>query len=284
AENSGTMFFFLSGYLFCSGRKFSLRGKLSYILRRLVLPYFLFTIPISVIKPFVHGETLSITDIVTSEITGHASWFVAALVTAELLFSLMLWKFGRNKAAICISSVVMLMFSVIFGNMEGGYIYNKVNIWHINEAFMAFFCMGLGFVYKMDEERLDGFMKIPVLLVLGAVLIVFKYYENSIGMSMIVSPVIISCYPVFLADIIIFFILFVKLAKSMPEMPYMTFVGRNSLYHYFLCGASPTLVGIVMTRFLPYDGNCLLLFSAFVLSMTLCSLAVKAILLVVERR
>ena len=48
AQNAITLFFFLSGYLFCSDREYSLHDKLAYILRRLVVPYFLFTIPISI--------------------------------------------------------------------------------------------------------------------------------------------------------------------------------------------------------------------------------------------
>lgn len=284
AQNAITLFFFLSGYLFCSDREYSLHDKLAYILRRLVVPYFLFTIPISIIKPFVYGERPCAVDIVVSEISGSASWFVAALVTAELLFSLMVWKFGKNKLAIGLSAIIMLMFSVIFGNTEDAYIYNKVNIWHVNEAFIAFFCMALGFMYRMEEKRMDGYIGIPVLLVLGVLLVAIKYYETAMEMNMIVSPTIISFYPLFIADIIIFIIIFINMVKKMPSLPYMMFVGRNSLYHYFLCGASPTLSAIIMRRLLPYEGNFITILPAFILSMIICSLTVKAIIMAVGKR
>jgi fucose 4-O-acetylase-like acetyltransferase len=38
-------FFFLSGYLFLSGKPFSAHSKMMTIVRRLIIPYFFFTLP-----------------------------------------------------------------------------------------------------------------------------------------------------------------------------------------------------------------------------------------------
>ena len=82
-------FFFLSGYLFYKDTPFSLQLKLKAIARYLLLPYFIFTTFIAIPKALAHG--FDIPETLFSVLTGQASWFIAALIVAEIVFSTVLW-------------------------------------------------------------------------------------------------------------------------------------------------------------------------------------------------
>ena len=67
--------FFISGYLFIGDKGFSFAHKLKSIARSLVLPYFIFTIILGVLKiVFQHADAA---EVFTKIILGQASWFVA---------------------------------------------------------------------------------------------------------------------------------------------------------------------------------------------------------------
>ena len=82
------VFFFLSGYLMYKQQGFSLRCKMVSIGRSLLLPYFLFTTVLALPKAFVHGHSLDWESLLLPILTGRASWFIAALIVSEVVFSL----------------------------------------------------------------------------------------------------------------------------------------------------------------------------------------------------
>lgn len=85
--NALTAFFFISGFLFWKGKPFQIKNKMTSIFRSLVIPYFIFTTAMAVPKAMVHGENIEITNIIKQILSGNASWFIAALIIAELFFA-----------------------------------------------------------------------------------------------------------------------------------------------------------------------------------------------------
>ena len=85
--NALCVFFFLSGYLFFKPQGFSLCAKLVSITRGIILPYFIFTSLIAVPKALVHDHFTSLASLTYDIVSGQASWFVAALAVAEVLFA-----------------------------------------------------------------------------------------------------------------------------------------------------------------------------------------------------
>ena len=85
------VFFVISGYLiYKNGEDLDVPRKLKSIMRTLVMPYFIFTTLMALPKSVAHGEDFDLEGVVIGIITGQASWFVAALAVAEILFVMLL--------------------------------------------------------------------------------------------------------------------------------------------------------------------------------------------------
>lgn len=97
--NALVMFFFISGFLFYKENNFHIKQKIKSIFRTLIKPYFIFTAIISIPKAIVHGENIEIINIIKQILLGHASWFIAALIIAEFIFSIILY-FSKEKISI----------------------------------------------------------------------------------------------------------------------------------------------------------------------------------------
>lgn len=116
------IFFYLSGYLIFRSEGFSLRHKMRSILHRLVIPYLAFTTLMAIPKALAHGIALSSNTVqllVESIVLGQASWFVAALIVAELIFALILHVSRENIWAVVLTAVLGLPTS-LFVSRHGG--------------------------------------------------------------------------------------------------------------------------------------------------------------------
>ena len=97
--NALVMFFFISGFLFYKENNFHIKKKIKSIFRSLIKPYFIFTAIISIPKTMVHGENIEMINIIKQILLGHASWFIAALIIAEFIFSIILYV-SKEKTSI----------------------------------------------------------------------------------------------------------------------------------------------------------------------------------------
>ena len=163
-ENALAMFFFLSGYLFYKDngtihpkQKIKDNGtihpkqKIFSIAVNLIIPYFIFTTLIALPKALAHGEEINILTLASEILLGEASWFIAALIVADIIFSLLLWiTRGRH---IILTPIIIILTALAFaiGNMENAN-YNTYNFWHINEALLALLFLYLGYTYHQFED------------------------------------------------------------------------------------------------------------------------------------
>lgn len=122
------VFFFLSGYLMFKANGFNIKHKIKSIYRTLLLPYFIFTIAITITKTWVRGQQLVFPDFVTSIITGQASWFIAALITAELIFSIVLHLCREKIEAVAMISFTLSATLLVFHDKI------NMNFWQIQNA------------------------------------------------------------------------------------------------------------------------------------------------------
>ena len=79
------VFFFISGYLI-KLESFDFRKMLNSICKKLLFPYFVFTIIIYFPKAIVRGADLSLGTFLVDSFGGYASWFVAALAVSFLIW------------------------------------------------------------------------------------------------------------------------------------------------------------------------------------------------------
>ena len=251
-ENFLALFFFVSGFLFYRETEFDLKHKFKSILKTIVLPYFIFTSVISLPKALVHGSELS-TDLITDIIFGQASWFVTALVVAEIIFSLLILLSAKNKYIMPVVCFACGITSV--------YISPSFNFWHYHNALLAMPFLYMGYIFHKHEIPVTWFVNNKVFVSAGIILLIgMKYMEHTASLRMLFEPVIITSFTLFFIDTMMFITLFILLIKHIRPYNMICWTGRNSLVYYFLCGGVPLVTNrILVLAGINYGNNIIVL-------------------------
>ncbi len=290
-------FFFISGYLFQSDTCFSLSHKLRSVFTRLLLPYFLFTLLMTPLKLLAHGTALTSDNVFASLceiVQGQASWFIAALIVAELVLALFISISDTLVKPLLIISLCLSALMPISGDSA------LCNLWHWQEALLALPIICCGYITRRHEDRADSetnhlfdchfSRKAPLLLstLSLTLLALLKLLEYHMGYTLTFSVINVSNYFVFYADIALSLITLFAAIKafsdsnqsfsgSYPNTNYsqplikhtlrlISFTGRHSLIYYFLCGGVPLLLSRLFTLIgFPYRGSYISVLLLFLL-------------------
>ena len=268
-------FFFLSGYLFYRETPVSLRHKLYGVFRWLLVPYLVFTSLLALPKAWAHHSFQGFGNLAVDVLTGQASWFVSALIVAELLFILTL-RFFKSSWGMAALALVMLLAAAVFGNRLSAW-HNNCNLWHVNEALLGYFFMTLGYYFHRYEgvfahsPRLSDGESAPFglgvrtvrtvsprrsdceseafgLIVLALLFLLCKYLILSNHAQVVFGPIIVSNYPLFIADLIVSVLLLVGVFRRLPSISFLCWVGKRSIVYYFICGGVPLVVGRLLVK------------------------------------
>ena len=243
-------FAFVSGYLFdYKQQPFSIRHKLKAILRSLIIPYFLFATIILLGKWILGHSNLSLGDLLIKIITGQASWYIAALILAEILFAVIM-KLTREKrlAMVAVCLVFYILLSIFHNSFGQSFRDSIPNWWRWQEALLILMFLSFGDLYRHYEKRLSWLNTNWALIVLVAISVALKIVVYQFELQMLVADISISYYSIFLIDGILISLLIVNIARRLPKLTLITFIGRNSLIVYFLSGTIPLFVSMVFNR------------------------------------
>ena len=269
-------FFFLSGYLFLSGKPFSARSKMMTIVRRLIIPYFFFTLLFVLPKAIVHDEMNELSTMIIKIFLGQSSWFLSALIVGELLFVLLIQLTKGKDLYIGLFAILCLVLTGIIGNHYSPWL-NPYNYWHINEAILACFLMSAGFLFQKHEHRFQHYFNRFTLTILLLIFLLLKLVIIRNGMEMVLGSIHASNYPVFIADLLVSILLMISIFRYIPKISFMQWTGQRSLVYYFICGGVPLIVTMSFNKFgWPYSGYLSLLM-AFIVVYLLSSLLTFAI-------
>ena len=269
-------FFFLSGYLFLSGKPFSARSKMMTIVRRLIIPYFFFTLLFVLPKAIVHDEMNELSTMIIKIFLGQSSWFLSALIVGELLFVLLIQLTKGKDLYIGLFAILCLVLAGIIGNHYSPWL-NPYNYWHINEAILACFLMSVGFLFQKHERRFQQYFNRFTLTILLLIFLLLKLVIIRNGMEMVLGSIHASNYPVFIADLLVSILLMISIFRYIPKISFMQWTGQRSLVYYFICGGVPLIVAMSFNKFgWPYSGYMSLLM-AFIVVYLLSSLLTFAI-------
>ena len=260
------VFFFLSGYLFYSQKPVNIRYKLYRILRSLVIPYFIFSTLMALPKAFIHHESIDIISIAQEILLGKASWFVPALIVAELLFIAILCIPKRRNMFIIILSILMLLLSFLIGNrFNPSPLIYSYNIWHINEALLGCSFMAFGYMYHHIENIINTKRNIYMMILLLIAVMIVKYMVLTTCTDMVFGPIIVSNYPLFIIDLILTTILLVNIFQFLPNCKIIQWTGSHCLVYYFICGAIPLLTSKLLHTIGVYSNNYIMILMVFLL-------------------
>ena len=260
------VFFFLSGYLMFKANGFDIKHKIKSICLTLLLPYFLFTIGITITKTWVRGQQLVFPDLITHIITGQASWFIAALITAELLFSIVLHLCREKIGAVAMVSFTLSGIPLVF--------HDKINMsfWQIQNALLAVFFLFLGYAYHRYESHFKILSR-PIYLLIGVLfMVIIKLVVYTRSIDLFINPIVISHYPLFFLNVLVSLLVLTTLSKNIPTVPLIQWTGRNSIVYYFLSGAVPLITQKLFTAIgLAYNQNYFIILAAFAVVYLLAS-------------
>lgn len=240
-DNALCTFFFISGYLFYKNSPFDIKYKFRAIIRTIIIPYFIFMTIIAFPKALAHGEFTSVSTIVISILLGQESWFITALVTVEILFSVLLYCNEYHKWILPTCVITTLAISIILNENE---FLLAHNYWNVKDGLLAVSFLYIGYLYHQKEEiinRIKTFYYIIILLLF----IISKIAIIKYGIECYLGPVFINNFAVFIIDNLFAIILITKLCKTLPNIKPISWVGSHVIVFYFLCGGVPLIISAV---------------------------------------
>lgn len=250
-DNSLLAFVFISGYLFVkqSYDTFDLHHKLLSILRGITLPYFIFTTAIAFPKALVRDDT-TLVEALTSVITGHASWFLAALMLAEMLFALIIYFSSKSKNTttwlfIC-CTLPYFFIAIIYQVIPNDFLHD-INIWCWQNALMMLLFLFAGMMCR-QRQLLHHLQQPKLLVILALIIFAIKWMVTSEGMTLTMEPIKVSSFALLLVDGMAGALLIVGGCHHLPDNIFLQFIGRHSLVYYFICGATPMAVCLALKK------------------------------------
>lgn len=253
-------FVFISGYLFPTHNHLVVSKKIKSIFRTLVVPYLFFCTLFYFPKAFIHQQDVSLSESIFNILSGQSSWFICALVVAELVFMGLVQLFKGNKMA-----VFFVSFSCFFLATQWQEPNN--NYWSAVQAliFMPFLCMG----WLAKQHSLAISTKVFALV--SALFIALKVVGTQININEVIAPLLINQPLIFMIDMMIGIVIIIFIAQKINRNIFLEHVGKHSLICYFLCGGVPLLftkafekIGLSYNN-APYLLPLIFLFSAIVI-------------------
>jgi len=242
--NALCTFYFISGFLFCGRKGFTLQRKLISILRGLLIPYFIFTTILVLPKSFFRNEPAG--EILTDIIMGNGSWFVASLIVAEVIYALVMSL--KRRWLLHTLAALSLVLAYILNETN---IYTGPNIWNFQSSLLALPFIHLGYMAHRYRGQLGMLLKPRIITIFILCSIAIKLFVAYTSPDMLIAPVMISSFPLFLADTICLIIVGVGLTSRLPYIGWLQWVGRHTLIYYFFCGAIPAFIAYLLP---PYQG------------------------------
>lgn len=251
------VFFILSGYLMYK-TTFNIKHKLYSIFRTLFIPYIVFTTAMYIPKNIIHSNGIDFVEMTKNILMGQASWFIAALIIAELIFLIGIWISKGKNMPLAIMGVLGFGLSIYLSFK------NQTYFWQLDNALQALLFLYIGYLYHQYESIINTINKMPYTLLLFLLLIGIKIYEYNIQMDMLIWHIHITNYPIFLIDSMIFSLMAIQLFQNLPPIKWLSWIGKHSIVYYFLCGGIPLITSKLLHYIgLNYDGNYLYILLAF---------------------
>ncbi|MCM1452033.1 MAG: acyltransferase family protein [Clostridium sp.] len=226
-----TAFFFVSGYLYKSGQRFSY--VLEQRIRTLLIPLFLLGIlMIGMSKIISYKERVdildSLKDLFIQSGFEHSPilWFVAALFVYSVFFYFVdRWC----KTTLQFVMVIAVLFIV---NCVTNYVLHIRFYWHLHSLGFGIFYMGLGRLYRQYEDQIDKnikwWMVVICLLCYVAYIAYSQKYISCGGSETIIDAMILTLMGL---------VLIITISKKyLGGSKLLLFVGANSLFYFAFHG------------------------------------------------
>lgn len=248
-------FFLISGYLLFwkqlstpkilenSSEYISGSGKTLFlnVFYRIIIPSTLFSIIEFLPSCLIQGRTIDVGFALYKTIGGGTYWFTSALAVAECLCLLM---FISRKGNMWFYTIVCITFGAVGLVIVNQRILQN-DIWAWKQGIIAVVFLALGGLYWRYEKAIDKMMRwcivLPLLLAYVIMVIVYKDFCDPIISTLSIQPLgfvtsAMAC------------LLLIWLCKKIPEVKWISFIGRNSIGFYFMSGALPISISLIVHK------------------------------------
>lgn len=243
------VFFFVSGYLFFRkayglGQSQTWRHQFGNVFFRLVVPTMLFAALLYVPKTLFHRQVASWAGFGFSVVGGTTFWFTSALALIQISAIGLLWLMRLVNLS---RRLTMAMMMVVGTCLWLGFtqIHAPFNAfpWSFTSGMHYFIFFVLGGCFSASSLLNDySRPRHPFLFVLPfAVYVVLSLFVG--------HPHAMLDHLLRLVAAMVGLACFVPLACLVPPSRWQTFVGRNSIAFYFLCGLMPALWAFLFRHF-----------------------------------
>lgn len=237
-------FYFLSGYLlYQEGQTYDnkyLAYKTQRIVKGLVIPYFLFTTLMAVPKSYVHGYDIA--DTIIDIVMGNASWFITALIVAELFFIIILRFCRRKTVALAVMSIAGILLARLLSQVT------YLNPWRYIEALAVFVFLFLGYLYHQYERFFHRWNRLYTMVGAAVFIIIMKVITESYHIELTIHPLRITSISIYMIDAIIGIALIVSISQLMVSNRLIEYTGKLSILIYFLNGGVSVFTSTIMNR------------------------------------
>lgn len=282
-------FYFISGYLFfrkqlsepllSQDKKtyFSIGGKslVNNIFYRLLLPTIFFSVIEFFPSHLLRNHRFVWSTFMYKTIGGCTYWFTAALVVAELMLFLLLITRKKNIwfYFICSCGIFILGRYLVENNISIFESYPSLP-WHYRHGMYAIIFLALGGLYWRYEFTINKLInKYIVALMLIVYVISLLIYPNEF--RVLVSMLDVNYLGILLS--VISTIVLIEFCKFLPYCRILNYIGNNTLGLYFMSGALPIVLSMLLNRFMAanYLGLSFVFFTSLAIGLITVSLINK---------
>ncbi len=239
------VFFFLSGYLLYKENQVYDNRFISYkikrIFRTLVIPYFIFTTIMALPKVYYHG--LALDDVLMDIILGNASWFVATLISAELLF-ILIFRLNHLINAHIILAIISILGLIVVPFIDS----ITFDPWCYLQCSVVTIFLFLGFVFHEYESYLKKLNWYYVLFITTIFIIILKMIVYRENITLSIYPLDINNILFYVFDGLIGILLIVSLSKIILSNRIIEYTGKLSIIIYFLNGGISIITSNIMNK------------------------------------
>ena len=281
-------FFFLSGYLLfwkqltppridASSNQFIKGGMLKTmgnILFRIIIPSVIFSVIVFFPKNLLRGDAFTIKEFMYDTIGGTTCWFTSALAVAEIIILLLL--ITRQK-----SIWFYVPFCVVL-SIIGWWLADKgINLikgtasfpWQYKQALISLSYIAAGGVYWRYETQIRNILNkwVLAILTIAFIIVVILFHDRMKFITSLNQINLLGFVVTIWATVLL-----IELCRFIPEIKALSIIGQNTMGYYFLSGAIPNILGLLVLKFVPFLhwGILLLL---WVLSFIVATFLIKAI-------
>ena len=240
------LFFLISGYLFYKPVEFNLKAKVLSILRGLLFPYFIFTFFIGICKNLFYSGSIHVLSLLEKILWGYASWFIASLIVAELLFSVLLHFSQYSKWVLVAGSVACMFLSIIFNQLD--VFGTGPGLWNFIYALLMVFYLYMGYSFNEHNAFFKRIQNLYVASASGLLFVILKCLEmiSIHAYSLEVSSLLFYVF-LFLETICIFFTLY-YIFSQIKKVYVLPWIGMHCIVFYFLNGGVANVIVLLLHK------------------------------------